>query len=595
MADAAALASAAAVGPWEVSIGQPIYLAVFAITCYGYHILCEKYFEPALVVLQDVTGLPDAAAGATLMAAGGCSPELFCNAISILVMKSNVGAGTVIGSELFNMLCIAGAATLLTGRTLSLQWSILQRDVFFYVLSIGLLMVPLTLGEVTVWSSLSLLVTYIAYVLVCMHWDQIYNTISCKHRGEHWLKWTRVGDILAEDVEAFEEDVSGREVHAVLADKDDAGTSRRAMQFKVEPEEGAMDEEEQPPQLNSRSSSIRRRSMGDIEGDRAEVDLLLRSTRMVGRHIPQTVLVTSKYDVESVRKMYEEALEKEVEDKVRAEIMRSRGSFDGPLSGDEEKEDGHHGSDDTAPSASMTTPLLLPTSSSPRRHDRNDEASIREKVMDEEESYEEALNDDVRTWPRPLLVKPLHLLSYPLLTIWHFTMPSRDALVKRYRYIIFMSLIWLGVLAYAMSYSLDRLALIWGMPSAIMGLTLGAAGTSLPNLFCSVIVARRGLGDMAVSNAFGSNVFNILIALGLPWFVQNCLEGGAATKISIKGIDDDVLLLALSLVVFLLLLAATRMHLHPWQGALFFAMYFAYVVYKILLVLHLAPAILPSI
>ena len=52
-----------------------------------------------------------------------------------------------------------------------------------------------------------------------------------------------------------------------------------------------------------------------------------------------------------------------------------------------------------------------------------------------------------------------------------------------------------------------------------MGLTLTAGGTSLPNMFSSMIVAKQGLGTMSVSNAFGSNTFNIFIALALPWFV----------------------------------------------------------------------------
>lgn len=53
----------------------------------------------------------------------------------------------------------------------------------------------------------------------------------------------------------------------------------------------------------------------------------------------------------------------------------------------------------------------------------------------------------------------------------------------------------------------------------------------MPNLFASVLVARQGLGNMAVSNAFGSNTFNIFIALGFPWMIgtllrPNCREGG---------------------------------------------------------------------
>ena len=60
---------------------------------------------------------------------------------------------------------------------------------------------------------------------------------------------------------------------------------------------------------------------------------------------------------------------------------------------------------------------------------------------------------------------------------------------------------------------------ILGIPEDIMGLTLTAGGTSLPNMFSSMIVAKQGLGTMSVSNAFGSNTFNIFIALALPWFV----------------------------------------------------------------------------
>jgi Ca2+/Na+ antiporter len=58
-----------------------------------------------------------------------------------------------------------------------------------------------------------------------------------------------------------------------------------------------------------------------------------------------------------------------------------------------------------------------------------------------------------------------------------------------------------------------------------VGLTFTAAGTSLPNLFASLIVAKQGLGNMSVSNAFGSNTFNVFIALALPWFIGSVKLG----------------------------------------------------------------------
>lgn len=54
-----------------------------------------------------------------------------------------------------------------------------------------------------------------------------------------------------------------------------------------------------------------------------------------------------------------------------------------------------------------------------------------------------------------------------------------------------------------------------GITEEIMGLTILAAGTSIPDLITSVIVARKGLGDMAVSSSVGSNIFDITVGYGV--------------------------------------------------------------------------------
>merc|ERR1712070_1197755 len=58
---------------------------------------------------------------------------------------------------------------------------------------------------------------------------------------------------------------------------------------------------------------------------------------------------------------------------------------------------------------------------------------------------------------------------------------------------------------------------VFGIPDAVMGLTFLAAGTSVPDLLTSVVVAKQGRGDMAVSSSIGSNIFDVLIGLPLPW------------------------------------------------------------------------------
>ena len=70
-----------------------------------------------------------------------------------------------------------------------------------------------------------------------------------------------------------------------------------------------------------------------------------------------------------------------------------------------------------------------------------------------------------------------------------------------------------------------------------MGLTFCAAGTSAPDAIASILVAKAGQGDMAVSNAFGSNIFDILMGMGLPFVIKTLVEGGSfavATALSTR-------------------------------------------------------------
>lgn len=67
-----------------------------------------------------------------------------------------------------------------------------------------------------------------------------------------------------------------------------------------------------------------------------------------------------------------------------------------------------------------------------------------------------------------------------------------------------------------------------------MGLTFLAAGTSIPDLITSVIVARKGLGDMAVSSSVGSNIFDVCVGLPVPWLLYG-LAKGEPVEVSAKG------------------------------------------------------------
>ena len=132
----------------SVALLSVVYLFLIFYIFLAYHVVIDVHFIPALYMLQTKWKISDDMAGATLMAAGGCAPELFTNLMGTLVIKGGVGTGTVVGSLIFNMLVIPAAAAIASWRTLDLHWQVLQRDLCFFVASVGLLLWSLSKNQV---------------------------------------------------------------------------------------------------------------------------------------------------------------------------------------------------------------------------------------------------------------------------------------------------------------------------------------------------------------------------------------------------------------------------------------------------------------
>ena len=73
------------------------------------------------------------------------------------------------------------------------------------------------------------------------------------------------------------------------------------------------------------------------------------------------------------------------------------------------------------------------------------------------------------------------------------------------------SILWIAIFSYLMVWWATRAGDAIGIPMQVMGLTFLAAGTSVPDLITSVLVARKGKGDMAVSSSVGSNIFDVCV------------------------------------------------------------------------------------
>ena len=107
-----------------------------------------------------------------------------------------------------------------------------------------------------------------------------------------------------------------------------------------------------------------------------------------------------------------------------------------------------------------------------------------------------------------------------------------------------------------------------GVSEAVIGLTIVAGGTSLPELATSVVSARKGNSGIAIGNALGSNVFNILAILGLT---------GAITPMTLKGITlIDLSMLVIS-VILVWLFSFTTYKIERWEGAVLSVVFIAYI------------------
>lgn len=114
----------------------------------------------------------------------------------------------------------------------------------------------------------------------------------------------------------------------------------------------------------------------------------------------------------------------------------------------------------------------------------------------------------------------------------------------------------------------SALASSLGVSDAVIGLTIVACGTSLPELATSVVSARRGQSGIAIGNVLGSNVFNILMILGITGIIQ---------PMQISGITSVDLSMLVASMILLWLFSYTKYTLSRWEGAVLVAVFLGYI------------------
>ncbi|XP_075470635.1 sodium/potassium/calcium exchanger 4 isoform X2 [Ascaphus truei] len=450
---------------------------------YALAILCDDFFVPSLEKICEKLHLSEDVAGATFMAAGSSTPELFASVIGVFITHGDVGVGTIVGSAVFNILCIIGVCGVFAGQVVRLTWWSLFRDSMYYILSILALIIFIYDEVIVWWESLILIIMYLFYILIMkynMKMQRLF-TIKRKNLGNGCNVSNELQDVTVKQQYPDRKSV-------VMVDEIICSS---------------------PPKYRFPEAGLR-------------------------------IMITNKFPPRTRLRMASRLIINE-----RQRLLHSaNGVSTTTLDGRQELENG-----------------IVNV----------DKDDFQEK---NESNYMAPFSV-----PSGCVNKFKWIFSWPLICALYFTVPncSKPRWENFFMLTFMLSTLWIAIFSYIMVWMVTVIGYTLGIPDVIMGITFLAAGTSVPDCMASLIVARQGLGDMAVSNTIGSNVFDILVGLGVPWGLQTMvINYGSSVKINSKGLVYSVILLLASVA-----LTVAGVHVNNWKLDRKFGFYvlFLYAVF----------------
>ncbi|XP_058240600.1 sodium/potassium/calcium exchanger 2-like isoform X7 [Hemibagrus wyckioides] len=189
------------------------------------------------------------------------------------------------------------------------------------------------------------------------------------------------------------------------------------------------------------------------------------------------------------------------------------------------------------------------------------------------------------SWPESSRKRFTYLFLLPIVFPLWITLPDvRKPTSKKFFPVTFLGAIcWIACFSYLMVFLAHQVGETIGITEEIMGLTILAAGTSIPDLITSVIVARKGLGDMAVSSSVGSNIFDITVGLPFPWLMFSLANGMSPVEVSSNGLFCAIVLLFLMLLFVIISIAACKWKMSKLLGFIMFLLYVVFLVVSVML------------
>ncbi|XP_059957472.1 sodium/potassium/calcium exchanger 2 isoform X2 [Mesoplodon densirostris] len=483
-------------------------------------IVCDEFFVPSLTVITEKLGISDDVAGATFMAAGGSAPELFTSLIGVFIAHSNVGIGTIVGSAVFNILFVIGMCALFSREILNLTWWPLFRDVSFYIIDLIMLIIFFLDNFIMWWESLLLLTAYFGYVVFMKFNVQV----------ERWVKQM----------------INRNKVVKVTAPEAQAKSS------------AARDKDEQA--LPAKPRLQRGGSSASLHNS------LMRNS------IFQLMIHT--LDPLAEGRFREKA-------SILHKIAKKKCQVD-----ENERQNGaaNHVEKIELPNSTSTEVEMTPSSdaSEPVQNGNLSHSIEAAEAQTGEDEEDQPLS---LAWPSDTHKQVTFLVVFPIVFPLWITLPDvrKPSSRKFFPITFFGSITWIAVFSYLMVWWAHQVGETIGISEEIMGLTILAAGTSIPDLITSVIVARKGLGDMAVSSSVGSNIFDITVGLPLPWLLYTIIHRFQPVAVSSNGLFCAIVLLFIMLLFVILSIALCKWRMNKVLGFIMFGLYFGFLVVSVLL------------
>lgn len=538
-----------------------IYLSALLYVFLAVAIVCDDYFVPSLELLSERLDLSEDVAGATFMAAGSSAPELFTSLASVTA-ESDVGVGTIVGSAVFNILVIIALTAALTKKDLHLDWRPLVRDSFFYGCSIIIFIVCVLDGEVQWYESVVLLTMYGLYCLIMKYNEKLLNFMA-------GFSKSKVNPSDEPGVVEAQKGNSEMSPNPAASNNIDLPAVRQGFADDEFKSDGSNSPIMTPRSHRSRTvvTSAKKQHDGEEKTHfkhHNRADEKIRTSLI--RRASMTADLTMNEHIKGFNVKTDTNLSDFIEEADDFEVKQ--------IAFDTEKRD-HH-------------PILWYLFSGIYMIDKPEKSTDKKGVI--------SLIIYCYEWF-------VYILAVPLYFLMSLSIPECARLDMRKYYVLsfIMSIVWIAGLTIIMVVLVEKMGCILHMSLFIMGLFLVAAGTSIPDAMSSILVARDGFADMAVSNAIGSNIFDINLGLGLPFFVkamwQYAVDKPATVNLlspaeraryeasKVTGVYYMVPHVQFGIILFFILMVtlsvfvATRFRLNRPLGLALFAVYIAFVIY----------------